>query len=136
MIFQLDYYTVMGFVLISYAGISLILFFTGIYIMQMLAKKKEWGDSFKIPLNINFIWLLVSLAIGIPLSMFYGDSIVIEFIRFGANIIVGIIIGIRYYEKDKGDVIQFILIIQVVLFIIGVIFSNIFSILILFVLTN
>lgn len=129
MIFQVDYITVITFLLIAYLGISLILFITGIYIMQMYASSKKWDDSFKIPLKINIIWFVVSLAIGIPFSLLFGDSVFIDFMRFGANMLIGIIFAIKYYKKEKTDAIQFILVIQAILFIIAVIFSNIFSVL-------
>jgi len=129
MIFQLDYVTVITFVLIAYLGISLILFITGTYIMQMYASSKKWDDSFKIPLKINIIWLIISLAIGIPLSLVYGDSVIIDFIRFGANVLIGVVFAMKYYKKDKIEAIQYILVIQFILFIIAVIFSNIFSML-------
>ena len=129
MIFQLDYATVITFVLISYLGITLILFIAGTYIMQMYASSKKWDQSFNTPLKVNLIWLLVSLAIGIPLSLLYGDSVLIDFVRFGANMLVGVLFAIKYYKKEKGDAIQFILIIQIILFVIAVFFSNIFSML-------
>ena len=136
MIFQLDYVTVITFVLISYLGVSLILFIAGTYIMQMYASSKEWDNSFKIPIRINVIWLIVGLAIGIPSSLLFGDSVVIDFMRFGANMLIGVIFTMRYYKKEKADAIQFILVIQAILFIFAVIFSNIFSMLSLSVLTS
>ncbi len=129
MIFQLDYFTVITLVLVSYLGVELILFTVGIYIMQMYASSKKWDASFKIPLKINLIWLLISLAIGIPLSLLYGDQVFIEYIRFGINLIVGIIFAIRYYKKDRGECIQFIL------FIIAIVFGSIFGYLSLYVLS-
>jgi hypothetical protein len=134
MIFQLDYATVITFVLVSYVGVSLILFIAGTYIMQMYAKSKKWDESFEIPLKINGIWFIISLAIGIPLSFLYGDSVLIDFIRFGVNMLVGVFFAIRYYKKENSEAIQFTLIIQAILFIIAVIFSNIFSMLALIVL--
>jgi len=131
MIFQADFGTVIYFVLIIYLGVSLILFVAGTGIMQMYANSKEWDKSFKIPIKINGIWSVISIAIGIPLTLLIGDSVMIDFIRFGVNMLVGLLLATRYYKKEKGDIIPFILIIQFVLFIIAVIFSNIYSILVL-----
>jgi hypothetical protein len=103
--------------------------------MQMYASSKEWDNSFNFPLKINVIWLLVSLAIGIPFSLLFGDSVFIDFVRFGANLLVGVIFAMRYYKKEKAVAIQFILVIQAILFIVAVIFSNIFSTLSLLILT-
>lgn len=134
MIFQLDYETVITFVMISFLGISLILFIAGTYIMQMYASSKKWDNSFNIPLKINIILSAINLAIGIPLSLLYGDQVFIDYIRFGVNMIVGVILAIKYYKKEKGESIQFILIIQFILFVIAVVFGYIFSMLSLYVL--
>ena len=129
MIFQLDYATVITFVLVSYLGISLILFIVGTFIMQMYASSKKWDDSFSIPLKINIIWLIITLAIGIPLSFFVGDTIFIDYMRVGINTIVGLILVMRYYEKEWGESIQLVLVTQVILFIIAILFGSIFGIL-------
>ena len=133
MIFQLDYITVITLVLISYLGVSLILFIAGIYIMQMYASSKGWDETFKIPLRLNTILLVINLAVGIPLSFLYGDSVVVDFVRFGISVVVGAIFTMKYYKKDKGEAIQFILVVQFILFIIAVVFSNIFAMLSLYV---
>jgi hypothetical protein len=93
----------------------------------MYASSKGWDNSFKIPLRINVILLIINLAVGIPLIFLYGDSVVLDFVRFGINIVIGAIFIIRYYKKDNAESIQFILIVQFILFIIAVIFSNIFG---------
>jgi len=100
----------------------------------MYASSKGWDDSFKIPLRINVILLIINLAVGIPLIFLYGDSVVLDFVRFGINVVIGAILIIRYYKKDSAESIQFILIVQFILFIIAVIFSNIFGMISLYVL--
>ncbi|NVM16968.1 MAG: hypothetical protein HWN80_04580 [Candidatus Lokiarchaeota archaeon] len=132
MIFQLDYASVITLVMISYLGITLILFVAGVYIMQMYASSKGWDSSFKIPLKLNILLLIINLAVGIPLTFLYGDSVVLDFVRFGINMVVGVIFTIKYYKKDKGESIQFILVIQFLLFIIAVVFGYIFSMLMLY----
>jgi len=136
MIFQLDYATVITFVLISYLGVSLILFIAGTYIMQLYASSKKWDDSFKIPYKINLILLVISLAIGIPLSMLLGDNFVIDFVRFGSNMIIGVILTKKYYKTNWVDAIQVTLVIQIVLSLIAVIFGSFFGMLSLYVLSN
>jgi len=136
MIFQLDLATAITIVLVLYLTVSLILFIIGTYIMQTYASIKKWDDSFKIPLKINLIWLVLSLAIGIPLSFLFGDNVVIDFVRFGVNVIIGVLLTIRYYKKDKGEAVQFTLIIQIVLFLLAVIFGYFFGMLTLYVIFN
>ncbi len=135
MIFQLDYATVITFVLVSYLGVALILFIAGIYIMQMYASSKKWDDSFSIPLKINVVWLILTLAIGIPLSFFFGDNIFIDYIRVATNTIVGVVLAMKYYKKDSGESIQLILVIQLILFILAILFGSIFGVISLEVLT-
>ena len=136
MIFQLDLATAITLVLVLYLSVSLILFIVGTYIMQIYASSKKWDDSFKIPLKINLIWLVISLAIGIPLSILLGDNVLIDFVRFGANMIIGVILTTKYYKKNRGDAIQFTLVIQIVLFIIAIVFGSIFGNLTLYLLVN
>ena len=133
MIFQLDLPTAITIVVVLYLTVSLISFIIGTYIMQIYASSKKWDDSFKIPLKINLMWLLISLAIGIPLSFLFGDNVLIDFVRFGVNSIIGVVLTIRYYKKDKGEAIQFTLVIQIVLFLLAVIFGYFFGMLILYV---
>ena len=133
MIFQLDLATAIAIVVVLYLTVSLISFIIGTYIMQTYASSKKWDDSFKIPLKINLIWLVISLAIGIPLSFLFGDNVLIDFVRFGVNLIIGVVLTIRYYKKDKGEAIQFTLVIQIVLFLLAVIFGYFFGMLTLYV---
>jgi len=133
MIFQLDLPTAITIVVVLYLTVSLISFIIGTYIMQIYASIKKWDDSFKIPLKINLIWLLISLAIGIPLSFLFGDNVLIDFVRFGVNSIIGVVLTMRYYKKDKGEAIQFTLVIQIVLFLLAVIIGYFFGMLTLYV---
>lgn len=136
MIFQLDLATAITIVVVLYITVSLISFIIGTYIMQTYASIKKWDDSFKIPLKINLIWLVISLAIGIPLSFLFGDNVLIDFVRFGVNMIIGVILTIKYYKKDKGEAVQFTLLIQIVLFLLAVIFGYFFGMLTLYVIYN
>ena len=135
MIFQINLLTA-AIVLVIYVTISLILFIAGTLIMQIYASSKKWDNSFKNPLKINLIWLLISLAIGIPLSILLGDTLLIHLARFGANMIFGVILTERYYKKEMGDAIQFILVIQIVIFLLAVIFGFLLETFTLYVLTN
>jgi len=136
MIFQLDLPTALTIVVVLYLTVSLISFIIGTYIMQIYASIKKWDDSFKIPLKINLIWLVISLAIGIPLSFLFGDNVLIDFVRFGVNMIIGVMLTMKHYKKDKGEAIQFTLFIQIVLFLLAVIFGYFFGMLTLYVISN
>ncbi len=132
MIFQINLLTA-TIVLVLYISVSFILFIVGTYIMQIYASSKKWDDSFKIPIKINLIWLIISLAIGIPLSILLPENLLSDFVRFAANMIIGVILTTRYYKKNRVDAIQFTLVIQIVLFLLAVIFGYFFGMLTLYV---
>ena len=134
MLFQLDLLTlVITLVLIATIGTSFILFAVGTYMMQMYAKSKSWDDSFKLALKINLIWLASSLVVGFSISLLAGDTILIDFIRMGVNMVVGIILVKKLYKKTLLESMSFVLVIQIVLYIIAIIFGNIFNGISLFV---
>ena len=134
MLFQLDLLTLaITLVLIATIGTSFILFAVGTYTMQMYAKSKTWDDSFKLALKINLIWLAVSLIVGISISLLAGDSVVLDFLRFGINMVVGIIMVKKHYKKTSMEALQCVFLIQIILYIIAIIFGNIFNALNLFV---
>lgn len=134
MLFQLDLLTlVITLVLIATIGTSLILFAVGTYTMQMYAKSKSWDDSFKLAIKINLIWLASNLVVGISISLLAGDTILIDFIRMGINMVVGIILVKKLYKKTLLESMSFVLVIQIVLYIIAIIFGNIFNGISLFV---
>ncbi len=134
MLFQLDLLTlVITIVLIATIGTSFILFAVGTYTMQMYAKSKSWDDSFKLAIKINLIWLASSLVVGISISLLAGDTILIDFIRMGINMVVGIILVKKLYKKTLLESMSFVLVVQIVLYIIAIIFGNIFNGISLFV---
>ncbi len=134
MLFQLDFLTyVIILVLIATIGTSLILFAAGTYMMQMYAKSKTWDDSFKLAVKINLIWLASSLVVGISISLLTGDTVLIDFLRIGINMVVGIILVKKLYKKTLLESVSFVLVIQIVLYIIAIIFGNIFNVLNLYV---
>ena len=134
MLFQLDLLTlVITLVLIATIGISLILFAAGTFIMQMYAKSKTWDNSFKLALKINLIWLTLSLIVGMSISLLAGDTALIDFLRFGINMVVGLILVKKLYKKTLLESISFVLVIQIILYIIAIIFGNIFNALNLYI---
>ena len=134
MLFQLDLLTLaITLVLIATISTSLILFLAGTYMMQMYAKSKSWDDSFKLALKINLIWLASSLVVGFSISLLAGDTVLIDFIRMGVNMVVGIFLVKKLYKKTPLESMSFVLVIQIVLYIIAIIFGNIFNGISLFV---
>ena len=128
MLFQSDLLTLaITLVLIATIAISFILFLAGTYMTQRYAKSKTWDESYKLALKINIIWLASSLVVGILISLFAGDNILIDFLRFGINMVVGIIMVKKLYKKTPTESLSFVLMLQVILFIIAIILGNIFN---------
>jgi len=137
MLFQLDLLTLaITLVLIATISTSFILFAVGTYAMQKYAKSKTWDDSLKLALKINLIWLAVSLIVGISISLLAGDSIVLDFLRFGINMVVGIIMVKKLYKKTSTESLSFVFLIQIILYIIAIIFGNIFNALNLYIIVG
>jgi len=128
MLFQIDLLTLaITLVLIATIGTSLILFIAGTYMMQMYAKSKTWDESFKLALKINLLWLVSSLIVGITISLFAGDTALIDFLRLGINMVVGIIMVMKLYKKTSAESFQFVLLLQIILYILAIIFGNLFN---------
>ena len=94
---------------------------------QWYAKSKTWDESYKLALKINLIWLASSLVVGILISLLAGDNILIDFLRFGINMVVGIIMVKKLYKKTPTESLSFVLMLQIILFIIAIILGNIFN---------
>ena len=128
MLFQFDLLTLtILLVVIAAIGTSFILFIVGTFMMQKYAKSKTWDDSYKLALETNLIWLVSSLSVSIPISFFVGDEAFIDIIRFGVNMAVGIIVVRKLYKKTATESFHFVLVIQIILFIIAIIFGYIFN---------
>jgi hypothetical protein len=128
MLFQLDLLTLtIILVVIAAVGTSFILFIVGTYVTQMYAKSKTWDDSFSLALKVNLMWLISSLIISIIISIFAGDTALIDIIRFGVNMVIGIIVVMKLYKKTIGESVPFVLVIQIILFIFAIIFGYIFN---------
>jgi hypothetical protein len=128
MLFQSDLLILaITLVLVATIATSFILFLAGTFMMQWYAKSKTWDESYKLALKINLIWLASSLVVGISLSLLAGDTILIDFLRIGINMVVGIILVKKLYKKTTGESIAFVLLLQIILYILAIIFGNIFN---------
>ncbi len=128
MLFQFDLLTLtILLVVLAAIGTSFILFIVGTFMMQKYAKSKTWDDSYKLALETNLIWLVSSLSVSIPISFFVGDEAFIDMIRFGVNMAVGIIVVRKLYKKTATESFHFVLVLQIILFIIAVIIQYIFN---------
>jgi len=134
MLFQLDLITLtIILVVLAAIGTSLVLFIAGTFMMQKYAKSKTWDESYKLALETNLVWLVSSLAVSIPISIFLGDEGFTDIIRFGVNMVLGIIVVKKLYKKIFIESFQLVLLLQIILFIIAIIVGYIFNGIIAFV---
>lgn len=128
-------------------AISIILFPIGIYVMRWYARKKyikdkmiiektypilEWDTSLKTALVINLIWLVISIPIGILLNLMLAQNLFLYLlILYCSNIVINIIIGTitvrKVYKKDLGESFNYVAIIQLILFGVGLTLGFAFS---------
>ena len=137
MLFQLDLLT-LTIILVVFAaiGTSLILFITGTFITLKYAKSKSWDESYKLALETNLVLLVSSLAVSIPISIILGDEGFTDLIRFGVNMVLGFIVVKKLYKKTPTESFQFVLMLQIILFIMAIILGYIFNGIIAFVVLN
>ena len=134
MLFQFDLLTLtILLVVLAAIGTSFILFIVGTFMMQKYAKSKTWDDSYKLALETNLVWLVSSLAVSIPISIFLGDEGFTDLIRFGVNVALGIIVVKKLYKKTPTESFQVVILLQIILFIIAIIVGYIFNGIIAFV---
>ena len=134
MLFQLDPLTLtIILVVLAAIGTSLVLFIAGTFMTQKYAKSKTWDESYKLALETNLVWLVSSLAVSIPISIFLGDEGFTDMIRFGVNMVLGIIVVKKLYKTTPTESFQFVLLLQIILFIIAIIVGYIFNGIIAFV---
>jgi hypothetical protein len=134
MLFQLDLLTLtILLVVLAAIGTSLVLFIAGTFMTQKYAKSKNWDESYKLALQTNLIWLISSLVVSIPISIFLGDEGFTDMIRFGVNMVLGIIVVKKLYKKFFIESFQLVLLLQIILFIIAIIVGYIFNGIIAFV---
>ena len=134
MLFQLDLLTLtIVLVVIAAIGTSLILFIAGTFMTLKYAKSKSWDESYKLAFETNLVLLVSSLALSIPISIILGDEGFTDLIRFGVNMILGFIVVKKLYKKTPTESFQFVLMLQIILFIIAIIVGYIFNGIIAFV---
>ena len=137
MLFQLDLVTLtIVLVVIAAIGTSLILFIAGTFITLKYAKSKSWDESYKLALETNLVLLVSSLAVSIPISIILGDEGFTDLIRFGVNMVLGFIVVRKLYKKTPTESFQFVLILQIIVFIMAIILGYIFNGIIAFVVLN
>lgn len=103
-----------------FTGIIIIVinFLIGVVVTRWWASKKEWDDPLKTALIINGIWFIIGLIFNIALSFVltaYITSIIVIII----DILLGAVVVSKFYKKKFGKSLIFVIVIQIILFIIS-----------------
>ena len=124
-------------VIITRTFTQIIVFIIGIYVMRWYAKKKSkhytsmWDTSIKTIIVVNLSWLLINIPWSLTFNFMLVESVFIDLIISGINILIGFILVIILYEKKARDSFLFVVIIQLVIFIaslvVGFLITNIMN---------
>ena len=101
---------------------QIVMFIIGIYVMRWYAKKKSkhytkvWDTSLKTTLIVNFSWLIISIPWSLTFNFMLHESVYIDLIISGINILIGSAIVIILYEKKVKDSFSFVVVIQLIIF--------------------
>jgi len=90
----------------------------GAFIMRWYARAKKWDVTLIPALFLNALWFFPFYLIEL---LFYSpvfENLLITLITICANILIGIPIVMKIYEKELADSILFVVLIQIILFII------------------
>ena len=97
----------------------IILYVIGTFITRWYAKKKRWSPSLIKALIVQLPWLTISLLSILTLFLPVNVSLFIPYIQIAVITLVGMIVVSRIYEKDLGAAAVFIVLIQVILFVLA-----------------
>ncbi len=114
----------------------IILYVIGTFITRWYAKEKRWSQSLLKALIVQIPWLFISLEFSI-LTLFFPVNeifvIYIPFIKVALISLVGMIVVSRIYEKVLGTAAVFIVLIQVILFVLVNLFDLLNNVLLIFI---
>ena len=110
-------------VIITRSITQIVIFIFGTYVMRWYAKKKSkhytnvWDTSLKTAIIVNLSWLIISVPWSLIFNFMRIETVFIDLILSGINILIGSILIIILYEKNLRDSFLFVVIIQLIIFI-------------------
>jgi len=111
----------------------IILYVIGTFITKWYAKKKRWSSSLIKALIVQIPWLIISLLSILTLFFPVNVSLFIPYIKIIIISLVGMVIVSRIYDKDLVAAALFIVLIQVILFVIVNLFDLLYEVLLIFI---
>ncbi|MFX1260223.1 MAG: hypothetical protein ACFFAN_20425, partial [Promethearchaeota archaeon] len=95
----------------------------GIFIIRWWAIKKDWDDSYKPPIIIMVILMIIGNIIWLPLQIIIGPSILTPILIYLISLLVGSILIFKLYEKEFKESMIFALITITIMLVIFLILS-------------
>ena len=111
----------------------IILYVIGTFITRWYAKEKRWSSSLIKALIVQIPWLIISLLSILTLFFPVNVSLFIPYIKITIISLVGMVVVSRIYDKDLVAAALFIVLIQVVLFVIANLFDLLYEVLLVFI---
>jgi len=91
---------------------ALILFLIGIFFTRWYANSKYWELKSKDLIIINLIWLSTNIIFGLIFLILFGNNILLDFVIFSVNLLLGSFFVKKTLEKGLGQSIFFNTVIQ------------------------
>lgn len=110
-------------VIITRIFTQIAIFIIGIYVLRWYAKKKSkhytnvWDTSLRTSIIINLSWLIISIPWSLTFNFMRVEFVYIDLILSGINIFIGFLLVIILYEKEIKESFEFVVVIQLIIFI-------------------
>jgi len=114
-------------------SILIILYVAGTFITRWYAKEKRWSSSLIKALIVQIPWLIFSFLSILSLFFPVNESLFIPFIKIAIIFIVGMIVVSMLYEKDLVAAALFIVLIQIILFVMVALFDLLYDLILIFI---
>jgi polar amino acid transport system permease protein len=105
---------------------QIIIFLTGIFIVRWYTKNESkhytnvWDSSFKTAFTLNLAWLIISIPWSLTFIFLLTESMIIDLIISGMNILFGSILVLILYERGIKESLLFVVIVQFISFAISI----------------
>jgi oligopeptide/dipeptide ABC transporter ATP-binding protein len=96
--------------------ITIILFILGVFSVRRYAIKKLGNDSFIRSFILNLSWIIPEVLLYIVFLYFFRQNFLVDIIRVGINILIGIIITVKIYNITVKESSIFVVVINAILY--------------------
>jgi len=117
---------------------SILIFFIGIYFMQLYAKEKRWDESLDYyyrftAVKVSTLWLIINIPFKFFFLYFFGTGILFVPLRIAPEILISSFVVSTYYNKKYLESFTFVIGIQIIFFVFEMIAISITSVALFFI---